>query len=488
MPGNGSRRWQWSEHLWLPLLGATARASWQWPLAQRVFASAMVAPRLTVPAWLVLGLLLLPGLLALAVSGQRQGRAVQVLAGLLAVVGGGCAITASTPGQLLSQLAPIFGPWQALSRVPAAVPAIFLALLLWLEGSTVRWLRYADAWRNTAVGAMVLALLALLPATSPGAADTALPMAAFLVASLLSLALLSVRGTLATEEARLNRRLGVSRHWLAALLALVALLLLTGWAIASVTDPGLVQAVVGAMGAGVRWIGRHLAAGLTWAIYGLFRVLEPLVRWLRSLVAVSPDTSGMTAMAEQVRQMAAESTQGGNAPEWLQRLSTALGAIAVTALVVWLLLRAIRRPRPALAAAEEQRESIYSAALLSAQLRALLNRVRRRPRRGHYLALGGSAPADSIRLAYQRLLQALEQRQTPRQPGQTPTRVAALLAERLPAGAVAIATLTGAYVAARYGGAVDASTAREADQAAQTLVDLLSSRAASAEGRYADTG
>ena len=43
-------------------------------------------------------------------------------------------------------------------------------------------------------------------------------------------------------------------------------------------------------------------------------------------------------------------------------------------------------------------------------------------------------------------------------------------------------------VAARYGGAVDASTAREADQAAQTLVDLLSSRAASAEGRYADTG
>lgn len=160
----------------------------------------------------------------------------------------------------------------------------------------------------------------------------------------------------------------------------------------------------------------------------------------------------------------------------------------MTALVVWLLLRAIRRPRPALAAAEEQRESIYSAALLSAQLRALLNRVRRRPRRGHYLALGGSAPADSIRLAYQRLLQALEQRQTPRQPGQTPTRVAALLAERLPAGAVAIATLTGAYVAARYGGAVDASTAREADQAAQTLVDLLSSRAASAEGRYADTG
>ena len=186
-------------------------------------------------------------------------------------------------------------------------------------------------------------------------------------------------------------------------------------------------------------------------------------------------------MAEQAREMAAESTQGGNAPEWLQRLATALGATADGAGGVAVAEGDQGSPPPG--CRRGQRESIYSAAPLSAQLRALLNRVRRR-HAGALSAPGGSAPADSIRLAYQRLLRPSSSAKRPASPDRR--HHASPFARRAPP-AGAVATLTGALRGRplRRRRRCQHSVRRIR---LQTLADLLSSRAVSAEGRYADTG
>lgn len=474
MPGSNSRHWQWNEHLWLPLLGATARAAWYWLLAERVFASPLVAPGAHLPVWMVLVLLLMPGLLRVALDGRRGTRAVQVLAGLLGAVAAACGIVAASPGRLLAETLLLFGPSEALTHLPAAAPALTIALLLWLDGSRARWLRYDDAWRSTAIGVVALVLLALVPGPRDTHTTTALAMVAFLISNLLLLALLSARGTVAIEETRLNRRLRLSRSWLGALLTLVLLLLLAGWGIASLTDPALVRAVAGAMTAGLRWLGRLLTGGLVWLVYGVFALLEPLIRWLQSLTSVSPNPTAAAEMGDQIRQLAEESTRGGNAPAWLQSLTTALGVAATVAIATWLLLLAARKSRPGLVTAEEERESIFSVALLGTQLRSLFDRLRPESRRARYLPIEGNTPTDSVRRAYQSVLHALEQRHLSRAPGQTPALLGNRLMELLPLGDTDIAVLTSAYEVARYGGTVDATTAGRACDAAQSLVALLS--------------
>lgn len=479
MPGNDSKRWQWSEDLLLPALGACARASWQWPLAHLALHNTLVASGARLPAWLLIALLLLPGASAKALGERRWARYALVAGGAAAIVLATLAVTGATPAGLLAQLGALGQGLAALTRLPAAAPALAIVFILWIEGSAANWLRYTDAWRNAVIGVAALITLTALFAAWGREGDAQLPLAmvSFLIANLLTLALLSVRGTLALEQLRHSRQLGVSRYWLSAMVVLILLLLLAGWAIASASAPGMVRAVLGALQAGAQWLGRIVAAALAWVMYGIFRLLDPLIRWLQGLTAVDPQLGGAEALGEQMRQLAEESGDPTKAPLWWQRLTSLLGYLLLTGIALWLLLHAVRRPRPMVAAADEERESIFSAALLGAQLRALFTG---RPRRGTaspFVAVRGDDPTVEVRRAYQAMLEALQQRDWGRQPGQTPHALANDIAARLPAAAPALARLTDAYALARYGNGAGPEEADAAREASLALVALLSASA-----------
>jgi hypothetical protein len=126
--------------------------------------------------------------------------------------------------------------------------------------------------------------------------------------------------------------------------------------------------------------------------------------------------------------------------------------LALAAALFWLAAR--RLWGQATDDADEQRESVLSASLLLAQLRALLNRRPRRPRRPApaYLSLSG-APDDArliIRRAYQAMLEWAQSLRLPRAAGQTPRAYAQMLAGAVPEAHDAIDLLTQAYVLARY--------------------------------------
>jgi len=474
MPGSNSRRWQWSEDLLLPALGACARATWQWPLAQLALNNTLVAPGAHLPAWLLAALLLLPGLANKALAERRWGRYAVAVCGAVAVALATLAVTASTPAGLLAQFDALGQGLGALARLPAVAPALAIVFVLWIEGSAANWLRYADAWRSAIAGAAALIALTALFAAWGRESDPqlVLAMAAFLVANLLALALLSVRGTLALEQLRHSRRLGVSRYWLSAMVALIVLLLLAGWAIASISDPGMVRSLFGALRSAAGWLGRTVAAALAWVLYGVFWLLDPFIRWLQGLAGVRPQLGAAEALGEQVRQLAEESGELATTPLWWQRLTSLLGYALAAGFALWLLLRAVRRPRAVAAAADEERESIFSAALLGAQLRTLFTGQRRRAA-SPFVAPGTDDPAAEVRRAYQTVLQALQQRGWGRQPGQTPHALARDIAARLPAAAPALARLTDAYALARYGNGVDPEGADAACEASSVLLALL---------------
>jgi hypothetical protein len=479
MPGNDSKRWQWAEDLLLPALGACARASWQWPLAHLALNNALVTPGADLPAWLLIALLLLPGAISKALGERRWARYALLAGAAPAIVLATLAVTGATPAGLLAQLSALGQGLEALTSLPPAAPALAIVFILWIEGSAANWLRYADAWRNAVIGAAALiALTALFAAWGrEGEAQLTLAMVAFLIANLLTLALLSVRGTLALEQLRHSRRLGVSRYWLSAMVVLILLLLLAGWAIASFSAPGMVRAVLGVLQAAAQWLGRTVAAALAWVMYGIFWLLDPLIRWLQGLSAVNPQLGGAEALGEQMRQIAEESGDPAAAPVWWQRLTSLLGYLLLTAIALWLLLRAVRRPHPIMAVADEERESIYSAALLGAQLRALFTGRGRRGAASAFVAVRGDDPAIEVRRAYQAVLQALQQRDWGRQPGQTPHALANDIAARLPAAAPALARLTDAYALARYGNGVGPEEADAAREASLALIALLSAAA-----------
>lgn len=121
---------------------------------------------------------------------------------------------------------------------------------------------------------------------------------------------------------------------------------------------------------------------------------------------------------------------------------------------------------------EETRESIFTRELLARQLKNLLARPRPPAPQASppYLSLSGQDPRRQIRQAYQSFLAWAATVGQPRPAGQTPTQYAEHLIQFTPNIRASLATLTHAYLRARYSAeqpTVD--EAREAERAAAEI-------------------
>ncbi len=374
-------------------------------------------------------------------------------------------------------------------QVTAIVSLLFLVTLLWWRGLRLGRARLEDEQvrRSFKVGfaALIFALFLLgtvAPAARGGLAvqlSLALPLFLFVGLAALSLARL--------DEIRRRRREPTSpqtdptRSWVIALLALSGALVLVTLGIeqffsyqAWLALLALLQPVWQAIGTVLGWI----VLGIAYVAYWLF---HPLLQALRSLIEGGKPSSAPAQPPAPPPPFQGRGNQNGLPAEWL--LVGRWVAIGVgTLLLLALLLRAFRtfaswRQEEAL---DEERESLGTARLMGAQLRALLASLAARFHPSSTPAPEARETTGSaIRLLYQHFLRQAALRGITRAAAETPHELAkrlertALLSQQAPqrrtskaetpnlpdegiaARPVALdpdlAALTAAYEQARYG-------------------------------------
>lgn len=132
-----------------------------------------------------------------------------------------------------------------------------------------------------------------------------------------------------------------------------------------------------------------------------------------------------------------------------------VGALLVGALLLllgWLIARRLRRQRVAAMGAGAERASVYTDGLLGDDLRALWRSARDALAEGAARLLRRRYGTATVFDLYRNLQQLGERLGAPRPRQATPAEYLALLAARLPPHQPDLATLTEAYIAARYGG------------------------------------
>jgi hypothetical protein len=151
-------------------------------------------------------------------------------------------------------------------------------------------------------------------------------------------------------------------------------------------------------------------------------------------------------------------------PDELWTASTFVALVLVVLVVVWLLSRGLRRTLPAKEAEGEERESLGSWDMLRQQVLQWLDRLlkRLRPARttgpekeeDDLSVLQGNPEWSgtlSVRQIYIRLQRLAAMMGYPRSPQQTPVEYLEVLASAMPELRAELASITAAYIEARYG-------------------------------------
>jgi hypothetical protein len=321
--------------------------------------------------------------------------------------------------------------------VGVIVGLLFLVALLWWRGVHLGRARLEDEQiaRSFKVGfaALVVALLLLetvAPAARSGlAVQLGLALPLFLFVGLAALSLARLAEIRRRRETRLSLQTDPTRSWTVALLVVSgALVLLTlgieqlfsyqTW-LALLTFLQPVWQVIGTV---LGWI----ALGLAYVFYWIF---HPLVEGLRSLLGGGKPSSAPAQPPGSHPPLPGGGNQSGIPAEWL--LAGRWVAIGVGVLLLcWLLFRAFRSFASWRRAddVEEERESLGTARVLGAQLRALLASLAARFQRPS--AEGQAADETTIptiRLLYRRILHQSALLGITRRAAETPHE----LAERL---------------------------------------------------------
>lgn len=245
-----------------------------------------------------------------------------------------------------------------------------------------------------------------------------------------------------------------SRTWIFTSLAVSGIVAISAFVLTLLISYDTVRGVVYVFGpvwdtivAALSWLAHALA-------YVLYLLFNPLVQWVISLE--QPLKPLNTSPGAPPPKSSTHSQQLPPVSEgWLTVGTWALYAIIVVT-AVSLLLLALRRARQMRQTYdfEEERESLDGRAILGAQLRALLNGLRR----GDGADDGQEALASgSVRLLYRDALTAFGHVGLGRRPAETPDEFAQRLSRDAlerdgaePASREALAELTNAYDAARY--------------------------------------
>lgn len=284
-------------------------------------------------------------------------------------------------------------------------------------------------------------------------------VAVFFFCGLLALALSR------TEEERAEapgRSLRFNRQWgglvVLALLGELFLVLL----LAALLAPETVAFITTPLG----FVGGLVLQVASWFFIAIAYVADAIIRgilWLLSLLGMAPQPFQLeTATAPEFPEPEQDPDQPPLVPETVLTAARAGLVGLLTLLVLFLLWRSLRRrPQRKAATGDETRESVWSWDAAKRELaeawRALLARLRRQS------ALAASAlsgltgsvlDADdlgSVRGVYRALLRAGARAGVTHTPQQTAGEFEAALAARLPDGAAEVATVTDAYLRARYG-------------------------------------
>ena len=470
MFGNVWKRWNWLEGGLVPLASAAVRVAWITPLVRLVLNNVLVAPMGTVyPSWLILGLLIGASLLRHVLQERRGWRWLMMGIGFWVVV---TVLTAlfsfdtADPGRWLAALYASLTDFR--TGIPATLLVILITALLWRRGLLMEWTHYDELWRSFVIGVAVLGFLLLLPQSMiPSAVAMALQasMGLFLLTGLLALALVAVAETLAVERSRGSTTPPLNRYWLVAVGSVIVVVLLGGWLVGQVLSPGTVAEMWRRITPILDAILDAFLYILMAISYLLFLLIEPLFRALQAKIGSVP-TPEPGNMGRPPEMEFPERVTRALSPGITDALRIIL-VLALVAVVLALFFRAARRlRRRSPEEMVEERESVFSRALLGQQLRNLL---RRRPRPASlFLDLAGlEEPRRTIRLLYQQLLATFSALGHPRPAALTPIAYRNMLEGFLPTEHEALGRLTAAYLQARY--AAETPTQDQVEEAKEAL-------------------
>ncbi len=451
MPGKTWPPWNWIEGAALPLLGALTWSVWLGlPIAGLLdFVSEHHA---SPSAGGVVLLLLLGGTLAARLTRPLPSARWQLL------LGGFAAVLAAEWAWLFRQTFAVWDPrWLAsLAQQLAGLSAgpiltAFIAAGLWRYGLTANWDNHDAFARAFNIGVLALSAGLVLAAVLAPAAAGQLVIAAveFVVVAWAGLSLAGVND--AARSSAVERAPRLNRYWLLAVATVVGAILALGLLLTSLPTPHTLAGLatlLQTLGDLTRTI---FLAVLYVLSYLIFLVLTPLIEYLRQLfggdklpplrLPGNPFTGQPTTKPESALVL----------PPVLELLVRAGVIIGLLALVGWVLAWAMRRQTSTdETGVRENREVMFSWELLRAQLASLL--ARQRPPE-LFPALSGNArdPIIWLRHAYRRVLTQALARGQPRKAQQTPHAYQPALDGLWPAEAEALAALTAAYSAARYG-------------------------------------
>lgn len=402
---------------------------------------------------------------------ERLTRSFVALSGLLAVVVtvyGAVPTARPAAGDWSWLAAPLYDPLRS-------IPALLIATWLWWWGVlagrfTIFYETYAS---NFAVGMAGLGLAAAV-GLAVGRAPFGLligPALLFVAVSLITLAVASLRAARRYEREHFDPTFRVSRYWLATIVGVVVVLLAVGLLVVQLLTPDLVRRTLAALSPVLDLLAQGLWYVLMVIAWVIFTLLEPLVRSLRARQGESepfrmPSPPDLTA---QLREM--ETHPATVSPDFYHALRI-VAAILLVGIVVLIFALAFKRFR---AMHEEDvvevRDSVLSLDLLKTQLQELFRRRRPAPQPPPFVNIAGDDPAARIRRTYQALLAWAASQDMPRAAGMTPEEYLRFLGAMWPDCQAMLATITAAYLRARYSAEPVPVTA--ADEAARAWEQIV---------------
>ncbi len=482
------KRINWIQTIILPLATAIIVAAWAGPLIRWLVRSTGLDASIVTPSSQAIVVIILISIYVTRFAlrndrPKRQRNLIVIGSGLIAVV----SVLALTYGDRFP-LGYVRGlvDWRD-SISPEAILLVALDLVWWRGVSAGRRDALNDESFEGAFyrGIAALAVLTLLNTGThfvpPDELLTSVLM--FFTVATAVLALINIERTRQRQKDYSAPWRRIYRQWLATIISVVAFILLGGLGVTSLVAPetvsrffAIIQPLLDTLGSFITAILTLLYTVAAW----LLTPILPILQWIAQLI-FNILMAGLTLLNKlglTIDRLKATNDFNDflNSPTFvtISRSAVLIAILFVIALVaIWGLRRSGLLGKKQ---ADEIRESIASRQLLWSQLKNLLARLWSRSSsaiQSLYLTLDGSPddPRLIIRRAYQSMLEWARLDGRARFPYQTPLMYADALGADLPHVKEAIASLTHAYVLARY--SIDPLPPDEARRAQAALDQMI---------------
>ena len=478
-------RSNWLKGVVLPVLLATLRACWVWTwleLARTGLSPSLTTQLMPLPVLILLPLaslftarFLLSGRLSLPIA--RVVEAVAGMATILLLIWWRFYASQYAPWnpQWLHDLGWSLISWE--NELPTPVILVPFLIYFWLRGVLDGRgpLYREDVWNAFSVGFVALALAGVMSLSGARGLPAGVYEAAFLFfgTGLAAIALASLETTRSSAAQRGDDQLAFNRYWFISVASIIVVLLLAGFILSALITPQAVAHMLQWTSIVLDVLGLVLYYVLLVFAFIVFLFIGPLINLLQRLLAGSGSEDSAPMQMPDFQKQLEDIPKGDAAlPPAIAQLLPWLGLAAVILVIGLAFAVALRRFYGGKDDENvETRESILTRSLLQEQLAGLRKRFRRgRPRPiNPFLSLAGEPEARRmVRAAYQALLAVTRNLGQPRRRDQTPTEFRDALGQTWPAEQQSLATLTAAYLTARYAARApspeEAAAARQAGE------------------------